>query len=371
MKFIFSGGGTGGHIYPAITLIENIKERDPKAQMLYVGTAKGLEADIVPKADIPFRTIDIEGFARHITLKNFVVLGKAVAGVMKARSILKEYRPDAVVGTGGYVSGPLLLTASLMGIPTLIQDQNAIPGITNKILARFVSKIACGYESARVHFPPAKTVLTGNPIRKDVLRYSRSEAVQELGLSKTKKTVLITGGSRGARRINEAMPAVYKQYFNNEAVQFLHVTGRGEYQNVINSMKAYNVDLEKADNIFIKPYLYNMPMALAAADITVARAGAIGLAEVTARGIPSILVPYPYAAENHQEFNARALVEKKAAVMILNSELTGQRLLKELTDLLLSEEKMKTMALASKTMGHPEAAANITDMILAMVVSKA
>ncbi|MDQ0203480.1 undecaprenyldiphospho-muramoylpentapeptide beta-N-acetylglucosaminyltransferase [Pectinatus haikarae] len=370
MKLIFSGGGTGGHIYPAITLIESIKERNPQAQILYVGTSRGLEADIVPKENIPFKTIDIEGFSRHLTVKNIVVFGKAVAGMIKARTILKEYKPDAVIGTGGYVSGPILLAASFMNIPTLIQDQNAIPGITNKILSKFVNKIACGYESACSHFPSQKTVLTGNPVRKDVLMSSRSEALSSIGLDNTRKTVLITGGSRGARRINEAMTDVYEQFLNDTAVQFLHITGTNEYQKVLDSIKAKGIDLGRADNIFVKPYLYDMPKALAAADMAVARAGAIGLAEITACGIPSILIPYPYAAENHQEFNARALVEKGAAVMILNSELTGKRLARELTELLASENKVQKMALASKTMGHPGAAGEIADMILELIYNK-
>lgn len=367
MKFIFSGGGTGGHIYPAVTLIQNLQRRLPQVQILYVGTARGLEADIVPRENIPFTTINIEGFIRHLSLKNFVVLGKAAAGIGKSFNILRKYKPDAVIGTGGYVSGPLLFAASLLHIPTLIQDQNAIPGITNKILAKFVDKIACGYKSSCEHFPAAKTVLTGNPIRSDIFHHSRAEAVRELGLSPEKTTVLITGGSRGARRINEAMPAVYKYYFNNPAVQFLHVTGRAEYKNVFAKLKENNINIEQAGNIFIKPYLYNMPLALAAADLVISRAGAIGLAEITACGIASILVPYPYAAENHQEFNARTLSDKNAAVLILNAQLTGNRLLQEIKKLLSAKEILQKMAQASKALGHPEAANKITEMILSMV----
>lgn len=366
MKFIFSGGGTGGHIYPAITLIESIKEKCPDAQILYVGTKKGLEADIVPKADIPFQTIDIEGFARKITLKNLVVLGKASAGLIKARSIIKDFKPDAVIGTGGYVSGPLLLMAALMNIPTLIQDQNAIPGITNKILSKFVTKIACGYESACRHFPADKTVLTGNPIRKDILKHKRADAVRELKLDANKKTILVTGGSRGARRINEAMTDVHKYFMNSNSVQILHITGKTEYQRVMDNLKKDGIEIEKAKNIFIKPYLYDMPKALAAADIIVSRAGAIGLSEITVCGIPSILIPYPYAAENHQEFNARALTDKHAAIMILNADLTGEKLLSELNDLLSSDKKMSDMAAASKAIGYPKAADDIADMILAI-----
>lgn len=367
MKFIFSGGGTGGHIYPAITLIENIKERQPQAQILYVGTKKGLEADIVPRKGIPFQTIDIEGFKRRLTAENLVVLGKALLGVAKSFKILLADRPSAVIGTGGYVSGPLLLAAALLHIPTLIQDQNAIPGITNKILSKFVDKIACGYQSSCAHFSAKKAVFTGNPIRKDVFKYSRQQAIRELGLSMDKKTVLVTGGSRGARRINKAMPAVYAKFANNEQIQFLHVTGRTQYDEVFADLKDHEINLAKINNVYIKPYLYDMPMALAAADLVISRAGAIGLAEITASGLPAILVPYPYAAEDHQRLNAQALVDKKAASMIPDAQLTGERLLTELEGLLNTKECLRQMAKHSKKMGRPEATDEITRMILQMV----
>ena len=367
MKIIFSGGGTGGHIYPALTLIETIKEKYPQAEILYVGTKKGLEADIVPKADIPFATINIEGFARKLSLHNLVVVGKAAMGLLKARRIIKKFSPDVVVGTGGYVSGPLLMMAALMKIPTLIQDQNAIPGVTNKILAKFVTKIACGYESACKFFPADKVQLTGNPIRKDVLSYTRSEAIKKLKLDPAKKTLLVTGGSRGARRINEAMLDVYKSFANSDKLQILHITGKTEYERFIDSVKRENIDLAKVSNIQIKPYLYDMPQALAAADVIVSRAGAIGLAEITARGLASILVPYPYAAENHQEYNAKALVNAKAAKMILNKELNGQALIVMLEDLLQSPADLLQIAQNSKKMGYPQAADNIVSMIVSIV----
>ncbi|WP_196594408.1 undecaprenyldiphospho-muramoylpentapeptide beta-N-acetylglucosaminyltransferase [Pectinatus sottacetonis] len=367
MKFIFSGGGTGGHIYPAITLIETIREKYPEAQILYVGTKKGLEADIVPKAGFSFKTIDIEGFERRFTLRNVVVLGKAFKGLIKAYKILKNFSPDAVIGTGGYVSGPILLMAALMKIPTLIQDQNAIPGITNKILSKFVTQIACGYQSACKHFPQEKTFLTGNPIRRNVMLCKRDQAIDELKLAANKKTILVTGGSRGARKINKAMLELYHHFADSDDIQILHITGKLEYERVMADLRIRHIDSKKAKNIFIKPYLYDMPQALAAADIIISRAGAIGLAEITARGIPSILIPYPYAAENHQEYNAKALVEAGAAVMILNKDLTGSKLIHVLDELLASEEKMADMRCKSKKMGYPNAAGDIAKMILSIV----
>ncbi len=362
MKFIFSGGGTGGHIYPAITLLQAVKKLCPEAQILYVGTKKGLEADIVPKENIPFKTLEIEGFRRKVSLHNLIVCQKAFKGMWKAKKIIKEFSPDVVVGTGGYVSGPILLAAALKNIPTLIQDQNAIPGITNKILSHFVTMVACGYKSSCKHFPPLKTLLTGNPIRPAVVATPREMAIKELGLNPEKQTLLIMGGSRGARSINTAAIDVLSHYAESSSVQVLHVTGCGEYERVLSQAKEKG--LEAKPNIIIRPYLYEMPLALAAADVAISRAGAIGLAELTARGIPSILIPYPYAAENHQEFNARALVEAGAAQIILNNVLDGKRLIAAVEEILQNPAQKTAMAAASRRMGHPEATDEIARLIV-------
>ncbi len=366
MRIIVSGGGTGGHIYPAITLINNIKKLVPDAEFLYVGTKRGLEADIIPREHIPFVTLDIQGLERHLTPHNLVVLGKALKGVAKAHSIVRDFKPDAAVGTGGYVCGPILMAAALMGVPSLIQEQNAIPGITNKILSRFVDKIAVGYRRAQKFFPADKAVFTGNPIRDDILSSTRDEGLMEFSLDMKKKTILISGGSRGAHSINKAMLDVHAHFAGNYRVQLMHVTGKNEYDFVIKGLKDKGIDIDKVDNLFVYPYLYDMPKAMAAADIAVSRAGATSLAELTARGVPSVLIPYPYAAENHQEFNARELEKQGAAKVILNSELTGERLIAALEDMLSSETRLLNMAEASCNMGKPGAAMTIAEMITAM-----
>ena len=359
MRIIVSGGGTGGHIYPAITLINNIKKLVPSAQFLYVGTKKGLEADIVPREKLPFATLDISGFERHLTMKNFAVLGKALAGVVKATKIVKDFKPDIAIGTGGYVCGPILMASSLMGIPTLIQEQNAIPGVTNKILAKFVDKVAVGYERAVDYFPAKKVVFTGNPIRDDVLSCTREQGLMEFSLATDKKTILVSGGSRGAHSINKAMLEVHKYFANNYRIQIMHVTGKNEYDFVINGLKDIGINVDKTDNISVYPYLYDMPKALAAADIAVFRAGATSLAELTARGVPSVLIPYPFAAENHQEFNARELEKNGASKVILNKELTSEKLIKVLEEILSSESNLQKMTEASRNMGKPSAASAI------------
>ena len=363
MRLILSGGGTGGHIYPALTLIDAIKNKKPDAEFLYVGTEKGLEADIVPKAGINFTALKLEGgLERRFTLENISRAANAVWSIKHASDIVKNFKPNAVVGTGGYVCGPILLAASLMKVPTLIQEQNAVAGVTNKILSKFVDKIAVGTRDSLKNFPPNKTIYTGNPIRKEVLAAKKSDGLKEFGFTEDKPIVLISGGSRGARSINNAMIDVLKSAAQKNSAQFLHVTGKGEFDSVMKKLS----DLD-APNIKIVPYLYNMPTALAMADLAVFRAGATGLAELTARGVPAILIPYPYAAENHQEFNAKSLVEAGAARMILNKDLTAEILSAQLEELLSSPEKLKSMAEASLSLGKPLAADEIADMILKLI----
>ena len=364
MNIIVSGGGTGGHIYPAITIIRTIQQKYPEAKFLYVGTKRGLESDIIPKEGLPFATVDIQGFERHLTPANLVRAGKAMIGVGRAMKIVRDFRPDVVVGTGGYVCGPILMAASLRHIPTLIQEQNVVPGITNKILSQFVTKIAAGTEEAMRHFPRGKVVFTGNPIRSEVMTARREDGASEYGFDPAKKTVLISGGSRGARAINRAMVGVLAQAAEHPGVQYLHVTGKLEYEDVLSRLQAAGVDLAAAPHIQVRPYLYNMPQEMAMTDLAVFRAGATGLAELTARGIPSILIPYPYAAENHQEHNARALEEAGASRMILNRDLTSERLCAVLTELLSEDEKLAAMAQASRSMGRPQAAGDIANLVL-------
>ncbi|MBQ9616244.1 MAG: undecaprenyldiphospho-muramoylpentapeptide beta-N-acetylglucosaminyltransferase [Selenomonadaceae bacterium] len=364
MRIIVSGGGTGGHIYPAITLIRAIREKMPEAEFLYVGTREGLEADIVPKEGLPFETVELRGFERHFTLDNFRRAGKAMMSVATAAKIVRRFRPDAAIGTGGYVCGPVLLAASLMHVPSLIQEQNVVPGITNRILARFVSRIAVGTKTALLHFPAGKAVCTGNPIRKEVLSATREEGLTAFGFDGARPIVLVSGGSRGARSINHAMVDVLQEAQHHPEVQFLHVTGNAEHEDILRRMRSAGVDLEKARHIHVVPYLYNMPQAMAMADLAVFRAGATGIAELTARGIPAILIPYPYAAENHQEYNARELEDAGAARMILNRDLNGDSLGAVLQELLSAPEKLREMAAASKAMGRPQAADEIADMVL-------
>ena len=367
MKIIVSGGGTGGHIYPALTLIDAIKKKCADAEFLYVGTKKGLEADIVPKAGINFTALNLEGgFERRFTLENISRAANAIMSIKRASDIVKDFKPNAVVGTGGYVCGPILLAASLLKVPTLIQEQNAVAGVTNKILSKFVDKIAVGTRDAAKNFPPEKTTYTGNPIRAAVLAAKKSDGLKEFNFTQDKPIVLISGGSRGARSINNAMIDVLKSAAEKKSAQFLHVTGKGEFDSVTKKLSDAGLNLDALDNIKVVPYLYDMPTAMAMADLAIFRAGATGLAELTARGVPAILIPYPFAAENHQEFNARALVTAGAARMILNKDLTAEILSATLDELLSSPDELQKMSRASLSLGKPNAADEIADLILQM-----
>ena len=364
MNIIVSGGGTGGHIYPALTIIRAIRQREPSARILYVGTPHGLEADIVPREGIDFIAIDLAGFQRKISLENISRAWRALLAVSRARGIVHGFRPDVAIGTGGYVAGPILLAASLAGVPTLVQEQNVFAGVTNRILARFATAIAVGMEDAQSVFPQGKTYVTGNPIRPEVLTATRADGARAFGFDPAKKTVLVSGGSRGARSINRAMVEVIAHAARQSAVQYLHVTGAEEHADTIARIENAGVRLAEHPHLRVLPYLYNMPEAMAMADVAVFRAGATGLAELAARGVPAILIPYPYAAENHQEKNARAVEAAGAAQVILNRDVSGVALEGALGSLLADDARRAEMAAAMKRLGKPEAAEEIAALAL-------
>ena len=271
-----------------------------------------------------------------------------------------------MIGTGGYVCGPLLLAAALRGIPTLIQEQNVVPGITNKILSRFVDVVAVGYEEATPHFPNAKQVVyTGNPVRPNVVTANREEARAYFGLQETQTAILVAGGSRGARSINKAMLAVHEHYKDREDIKIIHATGTDEYSRVCESLGIQEGEVYSPTS-HIVPYLDNMDMAMAASDMAIFRSGAIGLAELAVRGIPSILIPYPYAAADHQTFNAKAFVEAGASTMIVDKELDGTKLLQSVDAMLEDQECRQRMAQATLQLGKPQAAIEIATLALSI-----
>lgn len=358
MKIVISGGGTGGHIYPALALIREIQKKHKDCSFLYIGTEKGLESQLVPREDIPFKSIHITGFRRKLSFENVKTVIRFVKGVSDSKKMLKEFGADVVIGTGGYVCGPVVYAAAKLGIPTIIHEQNSVPGLTNKFLSRYCTKIAVCFDEAKTFFPADKTVLTGNPRASEVLSYTGKKGLETVGLDPKKLTVLVVGGSRGARPINEAILKVMSQ-LGEKPYQLLYVTGDVHFEKVQAEMKL----IGNPENVVVKPFIHNMPEVLAGVDLVVARSGATTLAELTALGVPSILIPSPYVTNNHQEKNADSLVVKGAAAKILEKDLTGANLISMIDDILLSKEELQKMKVAAKSLGMPDASERVHQLM--------
>lgn len=351
MKVVVSGGGTGGHIYPALALIREIQKSNRNVEFLYIGTEKGLESKLVPREGIPFKSIHITGFRRKLSFENVRTVVRFLLGVNKSKKIIKEFNPDVVIGTGGYVCGPVVYAASALKIPTIIHEQNSVPGLTNKFLSRYVNKIAICFEEAKAFFPEQKVVLTGNPRASEVLGQDGKKGRKSVGLNSGLPTVLIFGGSRGARPINEAVLKSLTD-FGSKPYQVLYITGDVHYEDV---EKEVNL-IGNPENVVIKPFIHNMPEVLAGVDLVVARAGATTLAELTSLGVPSILIPSPYVTNNHQEKNAKALADHDAAELLLEKDLSGKKLVEKIDRILTDKERLNSMKNSARKLGIPNAA---------------
>ncbi|MDU7904247.1 MAG: undecaprenyldiphospho-muramoylpentapeptide beta-N-acetylglucosaminyltransferase [Peptostreptococcaceae bacterium] len=353
MKVLLSGGGTGGHVYPAIAIANKIKEENPDAEIVFVGTEKGIESEIVPKYGYELRTVTVQGFKRKIDFDNVKRVFKLFKGLEQSRRIVKKFKPDVVIGTGGYVSGPVLFNASMGKVPAIIHEQNSFPGVTNKILAKMVTKVLTSFEDSHVRFPEEtrnKLVLTGNPVRKEILISKKSNSRRKLGIQEDKKMVLCYGGSGGSRKINDSMKVVIRNLVN-EDVAFIYATGKNFYDGFMSDIS----DLQLKPYQKVVPYLEDMASALAACDIVIGSAGAISLAEITALGKPSIIIPKAYTAENHQEYNAKSIESKGAGIAILEKNLTAETLNDTVFKLLGDRDLLIDMSNASKEIGKPEA----------------
>lgn len=361
MKIILSGGGTGGHIYPALALIRRLKEVNPSVEIMYIGTEKGLEKNLVEKAGIALKSVEIQGFKRSLSWSNVKTIQLFFKSVADSKKLVKEFKPDVVIGTGGYVCGPVVYAAAKLGVPTIIHEQNSVAGVTNKFLSKFVSKIALCFEEARGEFPkvPEKVVLTGNPRGQEMLAVVKSDILAEYDLNPELPTLLIFGGSRGARRINEAFVEALPQLVGKD-FQILFATGEVHYQKISNELTILDV---KNNNVSVVPYIYNMPEVFANVSLVMARSGATSLAELTALGLPSILIPSPYVTNDHQTRNAESLTHNGAAVMVPDAELTGDRLIKEVDRLMTDTLARNKMAEAAKKMGITDA----SDRIIALI----
>ncbi|MBS9334503.1 undecaprenyldiphospho-muramoylpentapeptide beta-N-acetylglucosaminyltransferase [Fructobacillus sp. M1-13] len=364
MKVMLSGGGTGGHIYPALALADIIKEKEADAEFLYVGSFRGVEKNIVPKTGMPFKQLHVQGFSRSLSLTNFKTVYLFLKAVSEAKKMIQAFEPDVVVGTGGYVSGAVLYAAEQLHIPTVIHEQNSVAGVTNKFLAKKATKIGIAFPDAKSFFPADKTELIGNPRAQEVAKMSSDFSWESYGLSDDKKTLLIFGGSQGAPAINfaalEAVPA-----FNDRDYQVVLVAGPKRIDNFMRLLQEQGKTL--SDHVKVLPYIDNMPAVMQKASVLVSRAGATSIAELTALGLPSILVPSPFVTGDHQTKNAKSLVDAGAALAITEPELNGESLVKAADALLLNDDQAKAMEGQSKKVGITDAGDRFYDLIKSVV----
>lgn len=362
LKVIIAGGGTAGHINPGLAIAKEIMLNNKDCDILFVGAKTGLEKDLVPKEGFNLKLINVKGFKRKLSKDTIISFKELTKGMFQARKILKEFKPDIVIGTGGYVCGPVLLNASLLKIPTLIHEQNVIPGATNKILSKFVDAVLISFEETKKYIKSKRIILTGNPIRQEIVNANKDQCKKELGLTK-EKLLLVFGGSIGAQKINDTMME-YIRLGVGDNIKVIFATGAKEFDSVIKKLNKY---IKVQDNIEIRPYIDNMHVVLPAADLVLCRAGAITLSEVTALGIPCILIPSPNVTHNHQEYNARALEKQGAAEVLLESQLDKINI-KEYIDAIINDDKLLVqMSQHSKNIGIIDASKKIYQIIMDMV----
>lgn len=363
VKVIISGGGTGGHVFPAIAIANALKERLKEVDILFIGAKGRLEMEKVPAAGYPIEGLTISGFVRRLTLKNLTFPFKLAGSLLRARSIIHRFAPEVVVGVGGYASGPTLRMAAMQGIPILIQEQNSYPGVTNRLLAAKAETICVAYEGMERFFPKEKLVMTGNPVRQDLIArsVSKEEAMAFFGLQPGRKTLFVMGGSGGAGSINDSMRACIDHGLDKEMVQVVWQTGRYYYDKVMGEVSARN-----HPNVHIYPFIDRMDLAYGAADLVVSRAGAIAISELCVVGKPVILIPSPNVAEDHQNRNAQALEAKKAAVLIKDQEAVNQ-LYFTIKSLLANEGQLEGLSRNIKTLAITDAAERIASEVVRLL----
>ncbi len=346
MRLLFTGGGTAGHINPALAVAGYFKEREPETEILYVGNRGGMEEKLVPRAGYQMAFITISGFQRSMSPKNIVknlrTIERIFTATMETKKIIKDFAPDVCVGTGGYVSGPVIREAAKLRVPCVIHESNAYPGVTTKLLSKQVHTVMLAVPDARKYFDESvRTVVTGNPVRGEVLKMSREEARRELGLDE-RPMVLSFGGSLGAAMLNRA--AAYMLAESARTGRYQHIHGYGQNDPLfLEELTEYGLDLSKNPQIRVLDYIHNMPTCLAAADLVISRAGAMTLSEIEAKGKASILIPSPNVAENHQFHNAMALVKRGAGEIIEEKDLSGEALWRKAEKILSDPERLQSL----------------------------
>lgn len=374
LRIIISGGGTGGHIFPAISIANALKALRPDADILFVGAEGRMEMQRVPDAGYRIIGLPVAGFDRRHLWKNISVIAKLLRSQWQARRIVREFRPQAAVGVGGYASGPMLKACALAGIPTLIQEQNSYAGVTNKLLAKQAAKICVAYDGMERFFPAGKIILTGNPVRQNLLDnpVTREQAAAHFGLDPQKKTILVLGGSLGARTLNRTMEAALRDIKGHPEVQFIWQTGRIYIDEVKAAITTFtgdtmrNVRVASLPNLYVSDFIREMPMAYGLADLIVSRAGAGSISEFCLLGKPVILVPSPNVAEDHQTKNALALVQKDAALYVKDADAPAQLIalaLKTVAD----DQKLHSLSEHIARLALPDSADRIAKEVLKLI----
>ncbi len=362
IKILISGGGTGGHVFPAIAIADAIREMDGSTEILFVGARHKMEMERVPESGYSIEGLPVTGFQRRVTIKNAGFFFNLLISMVKARTILKNFKPDVVVGVGGYASGPVARAAASKGIPVLIQEQNSYAGVTNRMLAPHAEKVCVAWEGMDKYFPPAKIVFTGNPVRRglDSLAHRRTEALARFGLEGNGKVLLVTGGSLGAGSINRSLTGNI-DLLAGSGIELIWQTGKTDYEEA-----AALAAREGLENIHVYEFIKDMDLAYAAADAVIARAGAITISELCVAGKPAVLVPSPNVAEDHQTKNAMALVEREAAVLIADND-APQRLVADTVELLADDGRLEKLGRNISALGRTGAAGQIAGEILKLV----
>ena len=367
-RVIFTCGGTAGHVNPAIAVAQLMAEKNPQIKILFVGAERGLEKDLIPKAGYEFRTVHISSF--HRSLKpaeikhNLVSLYNMVRSPAEARAILKEFRPDAVIGTGGYASYPTVKAAAKMGIPTAVHESNAVPGLTTELLEPYAGRIMVGFESCRQHYKhPEKVAVTGTPVREDFFTLTKEAAKEKLGVNDGRPLIVSFWGSLGASGMNAQMADMLALEAGKEPFHHIHGAGKSGYAAVLEALTEKGVDLKDHPSLQVREYIYDMAPVMRAADLVICRAGASTVSELTALGVPAIMVPSPYVTNNHQEKNARALETHGGVEVLLEQDSSGQALFQTAAGILHDDVRREAMASAMAELGIRDAAQRIYETV--------
>ena len=371
-KMIFTCGGTAGHINPAIALAQLAREKEPTVEILFVGAERGLEKDLVPKAGYHFRTVHISSFHRsfkpHEIKHNLISACNLLRSPREARAILREFQPDVVIGTGGYASFPLVKAAAKAGIPTAVHESNMVPGLTTEMLEPFANRIMVGFESCRKYYKhPQKVAVTGTPVREDFFALTKAQAKEQLGVNDGRLLVVSFWGSLGASGMNQQMVDFLALEAAKEPFHHIHAAGSGNLTALKHALKERGVVLSEHPALDVREYIYDMARVCRAADLVICRAGASTISELTALGVPALMVPSPYVTNNHQEKNARALEESGGAVVLLEREGSGQALFQAASGILRDEERRAEMERSMLSLGIRDAGERIWQTVLEII----